>query len=316
MNTNEQADRAKALRKALGLNQKEFAESIDYTQGYITMIEHGKRWFSKKALRNIQTIYPQVNIDYLESGHGEILKEVENKPSQIQQVIKNQPSQMAVTKNKNYGNPNLQVLTVPVNQENEEFVLVVPDYALAGYTNNYSDPEWVAQLPVETVPQDLKNRGTIAKFKVYGDSMETNFHHGDYIYCSYVDIRDYEDFRFKIRNGYVYVVVAEGRAPMLKRLYYHDKDAFLQCYSDNEDQKRFEPFAIPLSEIKQVWYWRRTYTAQAPKPVFKREELIEVKRNLFETTEKVNAMESDIKEAKEGIEEIKNMLTQNKKDTD
>jgi hypothetical protein len=124
--------------------------------------------------------------------------------------------------------------------------------------------------------------------------MEPNFHHGDAVYCTYVEVRSYEDFRYKLRNGYVYVVVAEGKAPMLKRLYYHDGDEFVQCYSDNEDQRAFAPFPVHLSEIRQLWYWRRTYTAQAPRPTVKQDEVVELKRGLYEANRKVDALQDSL----------------------
>jgi transcriptional regulator with XRE-family HTH domain len=276
--SDERSKRARSLREQLNLSQQEFGERLGRTQGLITMIENGRRWFSRDIKEKLVTVF-QVSLAWLEAGEGDMFLPAAAEPELRK---KDNPVPM-------------QVLVVPVDPEGEERVLVVPDFAMASYSGNYQDTDYISDLPTETVPHDLHGRGTVAKFQVYGESMEPNFHHGDSVYCTFVEVRSYEDFRYKLRNGYVYVIVAEGKAPMLKRLYYHDGDEFIQCYSDNADQRAFAPFAIHLSEVRQLWYWRRTYTAQAPRPTVRQDEVTELKRGLFEANRKVDELHDSLK---------------------
>ncbi len=188
-----------------------------------------------------------------------------------------------------------QVLAVPVDISGEECVTVVSERALASYAEGFADPDFIAELPLETVPEDLRGRGTIRKFQVYGDSMEPTFHHGDYVYCSYVELSGPGDLLTRLRNEYVYVLNTT-RGLFLKRVFYHPGDEFLQLYSDKfqiTQDKKYIAFALPLEDIRELWYFRRRYTAQAPHPETDASELISLRRDLHQTQTEI----SDIKKA-------------------
>jgi len=59
------------LRKALGLSQTEFAESLGITQNFISLVENGKRDFSSRTKNTLCALY-KVNLIWLETGVGEM----------------------------------------------------------------------------------------------------------------------------------------------------------------------------------------------------------------------------------------------------
>lgn len=259
-------ERAQYIRKKLGFSQAEFADKLEVAQTLISMIERGTRQYSKKSLQRFEKVFPQVNIQWLKTGEGEAIKQGTIKASDeetpiymagpVQPTNKPEFKASAGERGLNYGNKSLDILVIAVDNNNDEQVVVVPEYALAGYTEGYRDPEFIRELPTEPVPHDLKGRGTIRKFQVYGDSMEPAVRHRDYVYCSYVEIRNPMELTQKIRNGYLYVVNST-RGPLIKKLYYRDGDQFIQCVSRN---KAYPPFNLHLSEIRELWYWRRRYS--------------------------------------------------------
>jgi transcriptional regulator with XRE-family HTH domain len=69
----EQGNRLKKLRKALGKTQVQFAEEVDATQALISAIEHGNRNISNKMVQAIMLAYPNINMDWLLNGRGNII---------------------------------------------------------------------------------------------------------------------------------------------------------------------------------------------------------------------------------------------------
>ena len=63
--------RIKEIRKALGLNQIEFAKRLGLSQSSLAMIEVGKRSFSDKHIKLICSVF-HVNEEWLRGGQGEM----------------------------------------------------------------------------------------------------------------------------------------------------------------------------------------------------------------------------------------------------
>jgi transcriptional regulator with XRE-family HTH domain len=67
-------DRIKGLREQLGISQKEFAARLGIAQGQISDMEKGKRRVTQTTIDLITLAYG-VNIEWLESGQGEIFQQ-------------------------------------------------------------------------------------------------------------------------------------------------------------------------------------------------------------------------------------------------
>lgn len=64
-------DRLVEIRKKLGMNQKEFAESLAIGQSTLAMLEVGKRSLNDRHIKLICSIY-NVNEKWLRTGEGEM----------------------------------------------------------------------------------------------------------------------------------------------------------------------------------------------------------------------------------------------------
>lgn len=69
------AERLKAIRRELGLTQKEFAELTGISISLLRYMETEKREISPKTLKKILATFPTLNMDYLKYGEGKILKQ-------------------------------------------------------------------------------------------------------------------------------------------------------------------------------------------------------------------------------------------------
>lgn len=69
--SNNIAKRVIEVRKAVHLNQTQFAEKLDLQRSIISLCESGKREFSERTLRDISAIF-SVNLEWLKTGEGEM----------------------------------------------------------------------------------------------------------------------------------------------------------------------------------------------------------------------------------------------------
>jgi len=64
-------EKVKAIRKALGLTQEEFAKKLDTNQNIIPALEKGKRNLGQRVINDILATF-SVNKDWWENGTGEM----------------------------------------------------------------------------------------------------------------------------------------------------------------------------------------------------------------------------------------------------
>ena len=67
-------ERVSALRKKLGMNQKDLAETLAIKQAALSMIESGQRDLSEKNIKLICAAH-KVNYDWLVNGTGEMFQD-------------------------------------------------------------------------------------------------------------------------------------------------------------------------------------------------------------------------------------------------
>jgi transcriptional regulator with XRE-family HTH domain len=138
---------------------------------------------------------------------------------------------------------NLRLLPVVVDASNEETIPVVPQKAAAGYTQGYSDAEFIGALKQNYLNlPELKGTASRRLFQIKGDSM-LPIPSGAYIICHYVN--NWE--QLKQANCYVFVTREDGI--VFKRLSTSGSD-HLVLQSDNPTFKEIE---LPFSEILEVW---------------------------------------------------------------
>ncbi|HMN89798.1 MAG TPA: helix-turn-helix transcriptional regulator [Saprospiraceae bacterium] len=69
-----QGERLKKIRDYLELSRQEFYELIEIGQSYLSMIERGERPISARITKKIALKIPSINIDWLLTGRGEMIR--------------------------------------------------------------------------------------------------------------------------------------------------------------------------------------------------------------------------------------------------
>ena len=64
-------DRIRVIRKKKGLTQDEFADKVNLTKNYISLVENGNRTLAERTISDICRIF-SINEEWLRTGNGEM----------------------------------------------------------------------------------------------------------------------------------------------------------------------------------------------------------------------------------------------------
>ncbi|WP_345989951.1 LexA family transcriptional regulator [Chryseobacterium sp. Chry.R1] len=132
------------------------------------------------------------------------------------------------------------VLPIKVDQDGNNQIEIIPQKASMGYLNGYGDPEYIESL--ETISLPFLKGGKFRAFPADGDSMPP-YKNGTYIVGKYVE--NLSDL--KTDRTYVFITTNDGIS--YKRFQFHEADG-IWVKADNQF---YEPYKIPLPEIKEIW---------------------------------------------------------------
>ncbi len=158
----------------------------------------------------------------------------------------------------------LRILATTVNKNNEENIELVPEKAKAGYTNGFSDPEFISELQVFQLPFLSPNK-KYRTFQLNGDSMlpipDKSWVTGEFV-------QDWNN----ILNGEAYVILTKDEGIVFKIAENKIKeDGMLTLFSLNP---LYEPFDVDVKEIKEVWRFVHFISSEIPEPVMPHDELV------------------------------------------
>jgi len=159
---------------------------------------------------------------------------------------------------------NLRILASTVSSDNEENIELVPVKAQAGYTNGFSDPEYISELQVFQLPF-LSEEKKYRTFQLQGDSMlpipEKAWVTGEYL-MDWLNLKTGEAcVVLTLDNGIVFKII-ENRI---------DQEGKLILYSLNP---LYEPYEIPVKEIREIWKFVHFISHEIPDPVIPENQLV------------------------------------------
>ncbi len=213
----------KFLRKASHLTQEQLAEKIGIKRSLLGAYEEGR---ADPRLNNL-VIFAKlfnVSVDLLIS-------------KDISKIDLNELHQTSTDNGK------LKILSITVDDQNNEHIEMVPQKAAAGYLNGYSDPEYLEELPKFKMP-NLPTGHTYRAFEISGDSMQP-LEPGTIIIGQYIEHVD------GIKNGKTYVLLTKRDGVVYKRVFnYINEKGKLFLVSDN---KTYSPFEVDADDVLEMW---------------------------------------------------------------
>jgi len=229
------SENIKHLRKLKSWTQGDLADKIDIKRSLVGAYEEGRADPRLNNLTNISRLF-KVSIDHLISRDMTKLT--------LDQIDKLAKGPKTSTK----------VLSITVNDNDDEFIDLIPQKASAGYMNGYADPEYLEELPKFQLPTLPKN-GTYRAFEITGDSMLP-------LKPGTIVIGRYMETLSDIRNGQCYIILSKEEGVVYKRVFdYADEHGKLFLVSDN---KAYSPYEIPVSDVLEVWEAKAYLSMELP----------------------------------------------------
>lgn len=138
---------------------------------------------------------------------------------------------------------NLRVMATTVDRQNRDNIELVSEKAKAGYTNGFSDPEYISELPVFQLPF-LSPERKYRTFQISGDSM-LPIPDGAWITGEF--IQDWNE----IKTGDLYVVLTFNEGLVFKQL--TNELAERGCFQLISLNTAYHPYELAATEIREVW---------------------------------------------------------------
>jgi len=213
------ANNIKHLRELKNLTQEYFASELNISRERIASYEQGRS-------------SPPVEILIKFSNYF-------NLPIDV--LIKNNLTSATDTSFIKIGNQRI-LFPIKVNEDNEDMVEIIPTDASAGYLRGYTDPEYIETLNNLKLP--FLPTGKHRAFPIKGDSM-LPIKSGSFVIAKYLEnIKD-------LSNGNTYIVLTYNDGLVYKRVY--DKIEEHQCLLMVSDNKKYDPYYVPVEEILELW---------------------------------------------------------------
>lgn len=190
----------------------DFSDAIGVSNAYISSI---KRSIQPDKLAKIQECYPDLNIEWLVTGRGEMLN---NSPV------------------------NTLVAQASVEPAQENLVRVIPIAAHGGMLTNF-DIDGIEGVKCETIISPIA--GAELAISVTGSSMEPSYPNGSRVLIKGINHNAY------IAWGEVYVIDT-CNGTLLKELQPGKTEEYIRCVSHNPDE-RYKPFEVPLSGVRKIY---------------------------------------------------------------
>jgi len=224
----------KYLRKKKGHTQQQFADIMSIKRSLVGAYEEDRAEPKYELLKRI-------------AEHFELT---------IDEFINEEITDKWKPKLKGQGS-NLRILSISVDQQDNENIEMVPTKASAGYLNGFADPEYIKDLPKFQLPLPLLKQGTFRAFEIVGDSM-LPIHPGSVI------IGEYMDNWNEVKTGETYVIVSKSEGVVYKRAGNKFKELKeLKLVSDN---KMYDPYTVAADDILEIWKAKAYISSTLPDP--------------------------------------------------
>ena len=208
-------DRVKEFIDSQGISVSAFEQKIHASDGMIRRAIKNGTDIQSKWIGSISDNYPEINLDWLITGKGEMIK------PQTKSILKDSQEKAAVALAADYGIP------------------LIPLDAVAGFGEENSSAIIEFECEKYVVP-DFK--GAEFLIQVKGSSMYPKYSSGDIVACKKLPL----DTFFQWNK--VYVIDSE-QGVLIKRVKPGTYDEHITLVSENE---KYDPFQIAISEIRSL----------------------------------------------------------------
>jgi len=214
------------LRKSKGWTQEKLAMELDVKRSVIGAWEEERARPTYEVLFKLAEIF-HVSLENLLQADLRTMEKVSLfSPAEMDEMVSGK---------------HLRVLSITVDEQDNENIEFVPVKASAGYLNGYADPQYLKELNRFRLP--FLPVGTYRAFEIKGDSMLP-------VLPGSIIIGEYVDNWRMIQDGATYIVISKNEGIVYKRLFPQTDKGEMLLRSDNPS---YPPYTVPLDEVLEVW---------------------------------------------------------------
>ena len=178
---------------------------------------------------------------------------------------------------------NLRVLASTVDSQNRENIELVPVKAQAGYTNGFSDPEYIRELQVFQLPF-LSGEKKYRTFQLQGDSMLPI---PDKAWVTGEFVLDWNELKtgeacivLTLDEGIVFKIIENRLA----------EEGRLILYSLNPI---YEPYDVHVNGIREIWKFTHFISHEIPEPMIPENHLVRLVAGLKQDMDRLKQISSN-----------------------
>ena len=236
------SENLKFLRKRRKLTQQELADTLKTRRSSINNYENGTTVPPLNLLVGLSDLF-HLSVDTLIRINLSGLRE-------SQMYVIEHGTDVFVKGNE------VRVLATTVDSGNKDNIEIVSIKAKAGYTTGYFDPEFISGLPNFQLPI-LSGERKYRAFQISGDSMlpvqDKSWVVGEYV----------QDLS-SIKDDHQYIVLTLNEGIVFKKVKNElQAKGSLKMISTNPE---YDPYELPISEIREVWKFVLYMTGDIPAP--------------------------------------------------
>ncbi|MEZ4883771.1 MAG: LexA family transcriptional regulator [Chitinophagales bacterium] len=242
----------KFIRKQKSMTQQSFADLIGIKRSSLGAYEEGR---AKPNYETIQTIARKFNISIDKLLTQDLAKIADESVFGSSSYTDSSVSPHSVTEmpSTDIEGKKLRVLSITVDENDNENIELVAEKARAGYLDGYADPEYIENLAKFRLP--FLPQGTYRAFEIKGDSM-LPLQPGSVVVGEYV--ADWYD----VKNNDTYIIVSQSEGIVYKRVLNNiDENKTLILQSDNP---AYPPYPIKIEEVVEMWNAKAFISKELP----------------------------------------------------
>lgn len=246
------SSRLELFLKHIGESPTSFEPIIGVSKGAIYKpIKNGKT-IGVEVMEKIISKFPDLNLEWLITGNGEMLKSSILSGSENKNVhLISTPISTPNSKSEELGVQNTSkpfVRYLPVNSISVPILDIKAAAATLG--SGHMPDDYVRHLAHIALPTSLVKRGRQYFFiPIAGKSMEPTLLNGDMVLASLIDRSDYH----KIETGRVYVIATMDDGVVVKRVKNRlNEFGFIRAISDNVEHKGYNITASDIINVLEI----------------------------------------------------------------
>jgi len=257
----------KLLRRRRGLSQEEMALALGFTRSSYSGYENGLAQPSIEGLI-VLSDYHHISVDELIKSDFSLFTE-----AQWERIDRGEYADAQGRR--------LRVLATLVNDKDEELIELIPQKASAGYTNGYSDPDYLKILPTFTLPFLSKNK-KYRSFPITGDSMPPVMD-GSYVIAEFVQ----NWTTIKDETPCIVITKHDGIVFKIVNNRLETQQAFQLCSINTF----YEPYMVSVQDVVEIWKFVNYISPELP---LMQVDTTEVSRSLMSLQQEIHELKNTI----------------------